>query len=85
MGENVICDNKFVLHFWTGSERGQHPGNVQIDLPDLPLQYGSGTTSRSEVIELKVNYFFGKKLGNSPPLSPPLVVSSIREKRNGPS
>jgi len=49
---------------------------VRVDLPDLPLKYGPDTTSRSEVIEFTVNDFFGENLGNSPPLSPPLVVFS---------
>jgi len=37
------------------------PGNVDVDLPDLPLKYGPDTTSRFEVIEFKVNDFFGSK------------------------
>jgi len=57
----------------------------RVDLPNLPLKYGSNMTSRSEVIEITVINFLGEKLGNSPPLSPPFVVFSIRNKRNGPS
>jgi len=36
------------------------PGNVRVDLPDLPLKYGPDTTSRSEVIEFTVIDFLGK-------------------------
>jgi len=40
---------------------------------DVPLKYGPDTTSRSEVIEFKVNDFFWSKK----PLSPPLVCLVI--------
>jgi len=36
------------------------PGNVRVDLPDLPLKYGPDTTSRFEVIEFTVIDFLGK-------------------------
>jgi len=60
MGKNNICDLKFFLNIWTESGRGQPLGNVRVDLPDLPLKYGPGTTSRSKVFEFTVNDFFGK-------------------------
>jgi len=61
------------------------PGTIRVDLPDLPLKYGPDTTCRSEVIEFKVIDFFGEKLGNSLPLSPPLVVYSNRKNATAPA
>jgi len=58
MGETDIFGFNF-LTFWTGSGRGRPPGNVQVELPDLPLKYEPDTTSRSEVIEFTVNDYFG--------------------------
>jgi len=85
MGKNDICDFNLFFNFWTGSGRGRPPGNVRVNLPDLPLKYGPDTTSRSEVIEFTVIDFLGEKLGNLPPLSPPLVVFGNRKNTTAPN
>jgi len=75
MGRNDICYFNFLFNVWTGSGRGRSLGNVGFDLSDLTIKYGAVTTSRSEVIEFTVtNDFFGEEWGNSPTLSPPLIV-----------
>jgi len=61
------------------------PGNVRVDLPDLPLKYGPDTTSRSEFIEFNVIDFLGETLGKSPPLSPLLLFLAIEKNATAPS
>jgi len=74
-----------ILNFFKifGPEVGVvNPWGTSGFLPDHPLKYGADTTSRSEVIEFTINDFFGEKWGNSPPLSPPLVVLVIAKERD---
>jgi len=80
MGKNHICDFN-LFNVWIGNERGWPLGNVRVDFPDLPLQYGPGMTSHSKVIEFTVNDFFGEKWGNLPPLSQLLVCNWPNDQR----
>jgi len=50
----VLCERLTQLTLLV-IDRGRSLVNVRVDLPDLPLNYGSDTTSRSEVIEFTVN------------------------------
>jgi len=61
---NRTKGSKLRVHiFWTESGRGRPPGNVRVNIPDVPPKYGPRTTSRSEVFDLTVNDFFVGNVG----------------------